>query len=230
MATSDSFFSADLALVAACARGEAAAVRDLDERLRVEVRRAVTPLDESGELVDEVTQIVRERLLMPAADGRVRLLDYSGEGPLGAWLRAMAVRLALNLRRQGAREELVSQAPDAPLADPDPELALLRARHREAFRGAFVGALEALTPRDRTLLRLTALDGLTCAQVGQMYAKDASTISRWIAQARAVLLERTRLTLRQSLALSDAALDSVMRAADSELAFSLSRLLESRPE
>lgn len=229
MTTGDAHFSEDLALVAACARGDAAALRDFDERLRVEVRRAATPLDESGVLVDEVAQVARERLLLPGADGRPRLLDYAGEGPLGAWLRAMAVRLALNVKRQGGREELVSRAPDGPLADPDPELALLRARHREAFRTAFVAALDTLTPRDRTLMRLTALDGLTCAQVGQMYAKDASTISRWLAQARAVLLERTRLSLRQALGLSDSALDSVMRAADSELAFSLSQLLESRP-
>jgi RNA polymerase sigma-70 factor (ECF subfamily) len=139
------------------------------------------------------------------------------------------VRLALNAARPGAREELVAEPPDGPLADPDPELALLRARYRASFREAFTQALTALTPRDRTLLRLTALDGLTCARVGQMYGKDASTISRWLAQSRAVLLERTRTILAQTLALSESALDSAMRAADSELNLSLVRLLESQP-
>jgi RNA polymerase sigma-70 factor (ECF subfamily) len=221
--------STDLELVTACLRNDREALATLDELLRVEVRRAVTPLDDSGTLVDEVMQLVRERLLMRAPDGRSRLADYTGEGPLGAWLRAISVRVALNAKRPGARELPMGELPDAPLADPDPELALLRARHRVAFRDAFTAALAELTPRDRTLLRLTALDGLTCAQVGKMYAKDASTISRWLAQARAVLLARTRLLLAQALALSDSALDSVMRAADSELAFSLSTLLESRP-
>lgn len=222
--------SPDLDLVAACLRQDRPSLEALDALLRVEVRRAVTPLDESGTLVDEVTQLARERLLMPAADGRSRLTDYSGEGPLGAWLRAMAVRLALNAKRPGARELPVAELPDSPLADPDPELALLRARHREAFKGAFTAALGELVPRDRTLLRLTALDGLSCAQVGKMYGKDASTISRWLAQVRAVLLQRTRLLLAQQLSLSDSALDSVMRAADSELAFGLSALLESRAD
>lgn len=216
----------DQQLVAQCLVGDASSLTALDEILRREVRRAVTPLDDSGTLVDEVTQLARERLLLPAADGRSRLQDWSGDAPLAAWLRAMAVRLALNAKRPGGRELPVGELPDAPLADPDPELALLRARYRDAFKTAFTTALGELQPRDRTLLRLTAIDGLTCAQVGQMYAKDASTISRWVSQVRAVLLQRTRLLLTQSLALSESALDSVMRAADSELAFSLSKLLE----
>jgi len=213
----------DLPLVAAVLKGDAAALASFDTLLITEVRRAVTPLDTSGVLVDEVTQLVRERLLL-----HHKLADYSGEGPLRAWVRAVAVRVALNAKRPGAREDLVGALPDAPLADPDPELALLRAQYRDSFRQAFTEALTALTPRDRTLMRLTALDGLTCATVGTMYGKDASTISRWLAQSRAVLLERTRALLSTKLKLTDSALDSVMRAADSELNLSISRLLESR--
>ena len=218
--------SDDLALVRACLAGEAQALSQLEALVVTEVRRAVAPMDTSGVLVDEVTQLVRERLLLPDGDGRRRLEDYAGEGPLGAWLRAVAVRTALNARRTGAREEPVDELPDAPLADPDPELALLRARYRESFRAAFIEALTVLTPRDRTILRMTALDGLPLAQVGKMYGKDASTISRWLAQSRAVLLERTRQVLSAELKLSDSALDSVMRAANSALDLHLSVLLE----
>ncbi len=225
--TPDALASADLLLAAAALQHDARALAYLDALLITEVRRAVSPLDTSGVLVDETTQLVRERLLLVGPDGHARLADYSGEGSLGAWLRAVAVRIALNSKRPGAREELVGDLPDSPLADPDPELALLRARYRESFRAAVTEALTALTPRDRTMLRLTAIDGLTCARVGQMYGKDASTISRWLAQSRAVLLERTRGTLAKSLQLTDSALDSVMRAADSELNLSISKLLES---
>lgn len=215
----------DLELISRCLAGDAQALAGLDALLTTEVRRAVSPMDTSGVLVDEVTQLVRERLLVPDGAGRVRLQDYSGEGPLGAWLRAVAVRTALNARRTGAREEPVEVLPDEPLADPDPELALLRARYRESFRAAFATALEALTPRDRTILRLTSLDGLPLAQVGKMYGKDASTISRWLAASRQVLLERTRQVLATELKLTDSALDSVMRAANSALDLHLSKLL-----
>jgi RNA polymerase sigma-70 factor (ECF subfamily) len=214
--------SHDLELARACLAGDTPALGQLETLVKTEVRRAVAPLDATGVLVDEVTQLVRERLLVEK-----KLADFSGEGSLASWLRAVAVRVALNARRPGAREELVSQLPDAPLADPDPELALLRAHHREAFRAAFTEALAVLSARDRTILRLTALDGLSLARVGQMYGKDASTVSRWLASSREVLLQRTRASLARSLQLSDSALDSVMRAADSELHLSIARLLQS---
>lgn len=214
--------SEDLALARACLEGESAALTKLEAMLVTEVRRAVTPLDPSPDFIDEVTQLVREKLLV-----HKRLADFSGEGALTGWLRTLAVRVALNARRAQGKEELVSQLPDAPLADPDPELALLRARYREAFRAAFTAALAALSARDRTILRLTSIDGLSLARVGQMYGKDASTVSRWLAGSRDVLLQRTRATLAQTLQLTDSALDSVMRAADSELHLSIARLLQS---
>lgn len=177
------------------------------------------PIDPS--LIDEVAQQVREKLLVEK-----RLAGFTAEGPLGAWLRAVAVRLALNARRPGAREVPCADLPDQPLADPDPELALLRARHRAAFKTAFEAAMHGLSSRERTLLRLTTLDGLSLASVGQMYGKDASTVSRWLAAAREALLEGTRAALATTLKLDSNGLDSVMRAADSELNVSLARLLE----
>lgn len=214
--------SEDLALARACLEGDAASLATLETMVVTEVRRAVMPLDSTPHFVDEVTQLVREKLLM-----QKRLADFSGEGALAGWLRTVAVRVALNARRSAGKEELVSQLPDAPLADPDPELALLRARHHEAFRAAFAEAVKALSPRDRTILRLTSIDGLSLAAVGQMYGKDASTVSRWLAASRDVLLQKTRATLAQRLQLTDSALDSVMRAADSELHLSIARLLQS---
>lgn len=215
---------ADLLLATACLAGEARALQSFDALLSVEVRRAVAPLDTSNTLVDEVTQLAREKLLV-GRDPRLR--EYSGQGALAAWLRAVAVRLALNAKRPGAREVPVELLPDQPLADPDPELALLRAQYRDQFKQAFAEAVKSITPRERTLLRLTTLDGLSLASVGQMYGKDASTISRWLAASRLTLLEQTRSCLATKLGLSSAELDSVMRAADSELNLSVARLLQS---
>ncbi len=224
LAPRDGVDGADLLLAAACLANDPRALNYLDALLITEVRRAVVPLDTSNTLVDEVTQLVRERLLLPPEP---RLADYSGQGSLASWIRAVAVRVALNAKRPGAREDPVSQLPDHPIADADPELALLRARYRESFRAAFAQAVGTLTPRERTLMRLTALDGLTCAAVGKMYGKDASTVSRWLSLSRAALLEKTRQLLSASLSLTPSALDSLMRVADSELDLSISRLLES---
>jgi RNA polymerase sigma-70 factor (ECF subfamily) len=221
----ESLDAAGLLLAAGALSLQPGAVTCFDQLLRAEVKRAVGPLDKSNALVDEATQLVREKLLFGA--GTPKLAEYSGQGSLAAWLRAVAVRLALNSQRAGAREDAVGALPDTALADPDPELALLRARHRESFKQAFTAAIAKLSARERTLMRLTSLDGLTLMQVGQMYGKDQSTISRWLAAARETLLKATREQLSTTLKLTPSELDSVMRAADSELNLSISRLLES---
>jgi len=213
---------ADLLLASACVLQRPAALAAIDPLVRDEVRRAVTALDPM--LVDDVLQQVREKLFV--GEG-ARIAEYSGDGPLGAWLRAVSVRLALNARRQGGREVPQSSLPELPLADPDPELALLRQRYRDSFRSAFAEAIASLSPRERTVLKLHTLDGLTLARIGAMYRKDLSTISRWLEQIRKTLLERTRERLGATLALETAALESLMRVADSELSVSLARLLES---
>jgi RNA polymerase sigma-70 factor (ECF subfamily) len=217
--------AAGLLLAAGALAQQPSAVLCFDQLLKAEVRRAVGPLDKSNTLVDEATQLVRERLLF--GGGAPKLAEYSGQGALAAWLRAVAVRLALNAKRVGAREDAVASVPDTALADPDPELALLRARHCEQFKEAFAAAIGKLSPRERTVMRLTSLDGLTLLQVGQMYGKDQSTVSRWLATARQTLLTATREELAAKLKLTSAELDSVMRAADSELNLSISRLLQS---
>lgn len=221
----ESLDAAGLLLAAGVLSQQAPAMACFDQLLRAEVKRAVGPLDKSNALVDEATQLVRERLLF--GGGAPKLAEYSGQGALAAWLRAVAVRLALNSLRAGAREDAVAVVPDTALADPDPELALLRARHRAEFKEAFGAAISKLSARERTLMRLTSLDGLTLQQVGQMYGKDQSTISRWLAAARATLLEATREQLAAKLSLTSSELESVMRAADSELNLSISRLLQS---
>jgi RNA polymerase sigma-70 factor (ECF subfamily) len=221
-------YGVDLLLAAACGVGDEAAIVQLDTQLKNEVARAVRPI--SPTLVDDVAQQVREKLLVGQPG---RIADYAGDGPLGAWLRAVAVRVALNAKRPGAREEMVSSAPEPeqPLADPDPELALLRARYRDSFRVAFAQAITVLSPRERTVLRLSTLDGLTLARIGSMYRKDASTISRWLEQARRTLLTTTREKLGEQLGAQSSELDSLMRIADSELTVSLARLLSStQPE
>ena len=50
----------------------------------------------------------------------------------------------------------------------DAEMGALRGRHGAELSTAFREALAALEPRERTILRLVYIDGLTAAQVGKM--------------------------------------------------------------
>ena len=215
--------AAEVTLAIACAQRQPAALETFDHLLVEEVGRVVRPIDPGA--VDELTQVVRAHLLVAQPNGRCRLEDFRGDAPLRAWVRAVALRTALNSRRGPQYEHATSRPPDVEASAAHPELALLRAQHRASFRQAFAAALAALSARERNVLRLHTLDGLTLARIGAVYQKDTSTISRWLEQIRRTLLASTRTELAARLKLDDGELDSMLRAADSEVSVSLDRLL-----
>jgi RNA polymerase sigma-70 factor (ECF subfamily) len=218
----------DFVLARSTLRSHPEALSTFDAVLVREVRRAVTKLGLASDAVDEVAQDVRTRLLVGADGIRPRLASYSAAGSLAAWIRMSAVRTALNSRRPLAREVSWSEGFDRAADQLSPELALLRQRTDTAFREAFALAMERLSPRQRTLLRLHALEGLSLASIGTMYRRDASTVSRWLDAARATLLQETKAWLTKSLALDAEQLESLMRVFELEMSLSLPRLLQSR--
>lgn len=218
---------AELSLTIGCALRQPEALEAFDQLLREEVARVVRRLDPSA--VDEATQLVRERLLLPGADGRCRIEAFRAEAPLRGWVRAVALRTALNERRAAGRDLPMSSPPDVEAAAADPELALMQARYRESFREAFGAAVAALSVRERNVLRLHLLDGMTLARIAVLYQKDTSTVSRWLEHTRRALQASTRAHLAERLQLSSVELDSVMRAADAEMSVSLHRLLAPAP-
>lgn len=217
----------ELELARACARGEPAALRALEEQFLPRVRVAVERVDASPAFVDDALQALRQKLLVGPSP---RIADFAGSGPLLSWLRAAAVRTALNARRPHAREDAVGEdALEAlPLAarSPELELELLLARHRPAFKAAFRAALATLEPRERTLLKLQVVDGLSLERIGVVYAVNKSTVSRWLAKAHETLVVETRRRLAQELDLSGEALESLVRAMRSGIELSVAALLE----
>jgi RNA polymerase sigma-70 factor (ECF subfamily) len=87
--------------------------------------------------------------------------------------------------------------------------------------------MEGLTPRQRSLLRLHVLDGVTLAQLARSYQVHRATIVRWLAQARAEILERTRVAMAQRLRLPEGELEALHLTVSSQLDLSLKRLLAS---
>lgn len=215
----------ELALAQACARGEPDALGRLEREYLPRVRVAVERLDARPAFVDDALQALRQKLLVGPAP---RIAEYAGTGPLVSWLRAAAVRTALNLKRPHAREE---QADDdallaLPLSGPTPELALLVERHRPAFKAAFRAALGTLEPKERTLLKLQVVDGLSLERIGVIYAVNKSTVSRWLGSAHAQLVEETKARLKAELSLSGGELESLVRAMRSGIELSVAALLE----
>ncbi|MFP2931872.1 sigma factor-like helix-turn-helix DNA-binding protein, partial [Pyxidicoccus sp. 3LG] len=107
----------------------------------------------------------------------------------------------------------------------DPELAFIRERHQEDFRVAFRAALDRLDARERNLLRLHHVHGLSMDSVGATYQAPRSTVARWIVRARERLLALTRQELTVRLRLTPDELDSMLRLVGSQLDVSLRQLM-----
>jgi RNA polymerase sigma-70 factor (ECF subfamily) len=216
----------ELYLICACLAGDAAAVRALDSEFLPEVDRALARLGQTG-ATDDVRQQVRRAFFAPERDKPSKLESFSGRGPLAAWVRVVAVRMASNLHRRTRRETLEDSDRWArsPAITPSPELQVLRERYRSDFEAALTHALQALSTRDRTVLRLHSLEGMSLDQIAQMYQVHRATAARWIASTRKALVDDTQRRIREALALSSGELQSLMAAVRSDLDVSLHRLL-----
>jgi RNA polymerase sigma-70 factor (ECF subfamily) len=223
----------DLYLACGCVQGLPEAVRAFEERYLQQVPAylsRVAGVDRSEALVDEVKQVLRERLLVAQGskeeEAQPRLATYSGRGALGSWMQVAAIRAALNLRRGEQKAAALEEGDGEPLYGADPEVRLLQERYREDFRAAFAESLMALDIDQRQLLRLHFLDGLSLGQLGALYQADKSSVSRWLAAAREALFDQTRSRLRERLQLSGGEFASLMRVVRSQLIeVSLERLL-----
>ena len=216
----------DLALACACVQQAAGALLAFDAQVMPRIDAVVQRYDSNPTFLDDVRQALRQKLFMSPA----RIADYSGHGPMVSWLRAAAARTALNLLRPEKRQ---ARADDdeldvLPFSAPDPTLAILKGRHRAVFRAAFASALAELPTRERTALKLNALEGLSLDKIGAMYGKDKSTVSRWVSHAQQTLLEKTRSYLALSLDLHSGEVESLMVALQSQLASSLIVLLNEK--
>jgi RNA polymerase sigma-70 factor (ECF subfamily) len=208
----------DLALACACHRRDDAAILELDNRHMRAIPRALARIGAAA-LADEVAQRLRDRFVVHG-----KIADYSGRGPLSAWVRAAAVRTAVDLLRAQRRAAGASEHAALPAAAVDPELELLRDRYAETIQAALQRALDTAPVRERNLLRLCYLDGLSVDEIGAIYHVHRTTAGRLVARARETLIAETRRLVRERLTLSDSDLDSLLRAVRSHLHISLTSL------
>jgi RNA polymerase sigma-70 factor (ECF subfamily) len=200
-------------------------MQHFERELLPQVDVVVHRVEDDATFVDDVKQVLRTRLFVEPKS----LAAFSGRGSLVAWLRTAAGRLALNHLRPEKRAQRAGTAEleALPFAATGPELALLKGRHQDAFRAAFARAVQSLGVRERTALKLNALDGVSLDRIAAMYGCDKSTVSRWLSKANQQLLEKTREGLSAELRLAPAELESLMLALRSQLASSLGELLAS---
>jgi RNA polymerase sigma-70 factor, ECF subfamily len=214
----------DLYLACACLLGRKGAV----ERVLGEHKEAIDSVARrvglTTEARDDLVQILGERLFVKSDDtgppgatssAPPRIAQYTGSGPLRAWIKAVATRIALDLVRRGPRDKPTGEEPSddllvARIADaPDVQLAKEtdRSHLREALRSSFA----TLSAQERNLLRYAILDGLGIDELAKIYQVHRATAARRLVASRDRLAEGVRQYLRTNLQLDESACMSLVR-------------------
>lgn len=223
----------DLYLSCACARGDRAAIAAFDRTYVAEIGVALSRMRMSNAGVDEVKQLVRQKLFVAEVGKIGKVADYSGRSGLRRWVRSVAVRTCLNYLRKGKREILVDD--DRLLAgvseEDDPEITYMKEKYRSEFREAFQEALAGLSDRQKSLLRYHYVDRLNIDEIGTIYRVHRVTAYRWLEKAREALVLQTNSLLKARLKVEEREFDSILRMIRSQLHISLQRYLgEREPE
>lgn len=217
----------EIVIAVGCAAGHPRAVEAFEERYVSRVGAAVAHMKLPADVVDELRQVVRDKLLVaPSAGEPPRLVRYAGKGTLPGLIKVAAVREAIGMLRKEARARpAADDLSDLPAPEVDPELAFLKRRYRDAFKIAFEAAVRGLERRDRNLLRLHLVGDVTLDDIARMYGVHRTTIVRSLQRVRKRLLSETRKALRHDLEVDAAELESVMDLIRSRLDASVERWL-----
>ena len=180
---------------------------------------------------DELRQHLRVKLFVGTAASPPKLRDYSGFGFLQNWVRVTAARSFVDVARTDQSRRYVDALDEGDMLGlapgGDPRDAQQREQLSAAIKRAFADAVAALAPRERTFLRHASLDRLTLDQIASTYQVHRATVARTLATARARLLELTRAGVARELGVDPDELHSAIRALDSRLELSLSRVFAS---
>lgn len=126
-------------------------------------------------------------------------------------------------------EEVAEAAARATETTADPELALIKEKYRAPFRQALKEALSALPDRERLIMRLNLVSGMSVEGIGKMYGVSQSTASRWLARARECVIETAQRRLRGRLDVSPDEMRPLAALVVSQLDLSVSRVLRQQP-
>jgi len=203
-----------LYLACACAHGDANAARVLDEQYVSKIGPALTHLRRDDAFTQAVRSVVLESLLVQG-----RIAGYAGRGDLLRWVRAVAIRAALDALGGARREEPVEleRLLDVAVPPSEPDDA-------ERLRGVIASALGALPDELRGYLRRYYLEHFTLEELAALYRVSIATASRRLAAAREQVAKETRARLARELKLTGAEVESMLQLVQSRFELSRSAL------
>jgi RNA polymerase sigma-70 factor (ECF subfamily) len=215
---------ADLVLACACAANDAAGLARFERTFVPEIDFYVASLRLPPEVVDELKQLVRVKLFTGPAP---RIWQYSGKGPLGAWVRIVALRLAMDELEARPREAATDPRAVDALVSPTSaaDHAVLREAWEPRLRASIEEGLARLPGKEKTILRLHYVEGLNIDAIGAIYEVHRATVARWLLAIRATLLREIRENLSVELPGRTSELRTLFQSLQSEIGISISRVL-----
>lgn len=205
----------DLALLDGVRSKQRDALEVFERAILARVRRALVQWG-AGDLAEDLLQDRLVRLLGPVSQpGAAKAtggIGWVGRGRLLHWLRVTlrgeVVRKVTALKRRDPGVDSVVSAlagdlgVSAQAMDVELDVALLR--HGPAVRQSMAAGFDALSPRQKSVLRYVLLDGLTAHQVRAIYGSHRVTVQTWLRDARETLLLTAKQTLRQTFGIREA--------------------------
>jgi RNA polymerase sigma-70 factor (ECF subfamily) len=221
----DALPAEDLYLSCACADGVRGAADTFERRYARIIHRATARVLADRDDREDAEQRVRQQILVGSHDRGPRIAEYRGEGPLEAWISVAAIRIAISLGRAEKAVRRLQAKALAEVSSGDPERLYMKEELRPVVEAAVNTALERLPPRDRLILGLYLVSGLTLQAIGKSLGVSHQAVSKQIAKARDAVLESVGATVAERLKMSASDLSSIMRLVASQLNANISRLL-----
>ena len=214
---------AALYLCCACVRGHQAACLAFRTKYLAVIRQAIARIGGDREFVDEVSAQLFDRLLVGPAP---RLKRYSGRGDLGAWLKVVSTRLALDVKRSHPQQdEDPLPSTIAIVASMSPESIIFCRSHAQDILNALGNATAGLDVKQRNVLRLHYTDGLNIDEIGELYGVHRATVARWLQHARSTIDSAVHRSSATQHGLGAAEVGSLIHGARGQLEEDLRRLL-----
>jgi len=218
----------DVYLACACAEKVRGATPAFERRYGRVIRRAVSRVLGTADERQEAEQRAWQHLLVAGPDGQPRIAQYLGQGPLEKWISVASMRVAISFGRSESAERRLRDKAIAEASGVDPEHTFMKGELREAFETAVSGALARLKPRERLVLKLYLVSGMTLEAIGKSLGVTRQAVTKTLANAREVIVNEVNESVREQLDVSKDDLTSLLRYVASQLDVSISRVLGKR--
>jgi len=212
----------DLFLAYACGAGVSGAAARFEAVCGASIQRAVARVLSRPKDREEAAQQTRQLLLV---GNRPKITKFRGRGPLVRWVSVVALRVAVSTGRaetaeRRLRERLIAGA----TGEADPERQLMEREIRGRIETALAEALKRLEARERLVLRLHLVSGMSLTAIATVLRVNHTTVSRLIRRLCDELLATVSAALRDGGANRDG-LPSLLGLLAGRLELSVSRLL-----